>query len=69
METVTQLLVVVVLWMHDGSYETNVTPVDECPPEQFIASYLETGRSEGKYKSWVAYCSPAEFGLPEETKI
>lgn len=66
MEVVTQLLVVVILWMNDGSYKTNVTPVDECPPEEVIGQYLEGGRQAEMYKSWVAYCTPAEFGVREE---
>ena len=63
MDIITQLLVVLVLWMPDGSYQTSATPVPECPNIALFSGMMESRRDTGEIKSWVAWCTPAEFGV------
>ena len=63
MEIIQQLLVVVVLWTNDGSFNSTATPVNECPDIAVFSASLEARRHAKEFKSWVAYCTPAEFGV------
>ena len=66
MEVIQQLLVVVVLWMPDGSYKSTATPVNDCPNLAMFTGMMEARRNSGEIKSWVAYCTVGEFGINKE---
>ena len=69
MQVIEQLLVVLVLWMNDGSYQTTATPVSECPDIAMFSGMMEARRNMGEIKSWVAYCTTAEFGINKKLDI
>tara|TARA_B100000686_G_C16603201_1_gene869770 strand:+ start:870 stop:1082 length:213 start_codon:yes stop_codon:yes gene_type:complete len=60
------LLVVVILWMPDGSYQSTATPVEECPNIAIFGGMMEQQRHAGSIKSWIAYCTPAQFGVEKK---
>lgn len=63
MQVIQQLLLVVILWMPDGSYQSNATPINECPDLPVFSGMMEARRNSGEIKSWVAYCTVGEFGI------
>jgi len=69
MEIIHQLLVVVVLWLPDGSYTSTATPVPECPNIAMFSGMMEVKRNSGEIKSWIAYCTVAEFGINKKEDI
>lgn len=57
-----KLMMIILLWNNDGSFESKVSEVTECPDVEIIRTVMEERRSIGQFKSWAAYCEAVQFG-------
>lgn len=57
-----KLMMIILLWNNDGSFESKVSEVTECPAVEIIRTVMEERRSAGQFKSWTAYCEAVQFG-------
>lgn len=68
MEIIRQLMLVVILWNPDDSFQTLTTSVSECPHQHTFGEIMESRRESGEIKSWVAFCTSVDFGVSEDVK-
>ncbi len=57
-----KLMMIILLWNNDGSFESNVSEVSACPDVEIVRTFMEERRVAGQVKSWAAYCEAVEFG-------
>ena len=57
-----KLMMIILLWNNDGSFESNVSEVTECPDTEIVRAVMEERRVAGLVKSWAAYCEAVQFG-------
>ena len=57
-----KLMMIILLWNNDGSFESNVSEVTECPDTEIVRAVMEERRVAGLVKSWTAYCEAVQFG-------
>ena len=57
-----KLMMIILLWNNDGSFESKVSEVTECPDTEIVRAVMEERRLAGQFKSWAAYCEAVQFG-------
>jgi hypothetical protein len=57
-----KIMLIILLWNNDGSFDNSVAEVSECPSVETVRSVMEERRKVGQFKSWAAFCEHFEFG-------
>ena len=57
-----KIMLIILLWNNDGSFDNSVAEVSECPSVETVSSVMEERRKVGQFKSWAAFCEHVEFG-------
>tara|TARA_R110002020_G_scaffold12032_2_gene44663 strand:+ start:271 stop:486 length:216 start_codon:yes stop_codon:yes gene_type:complete len=59
--TLSKVLFLVVVTLPDGSYDTNVTEVTECPPYEIVHQLMNYKLETKEITSWYADCNTYPF--------
>tara|TARA_R110002096_G_scaffold96430_3_gene215219 strand:- start:344 stop:547 length:204 start_codon:yes stop_codon:yes gene_type:complete len=57
-----KLMLIILLWNNDGSFQSSVAEVSTCPEIESFTEFMEEKRTVGQFKSWTAYCEQVQFG-------
>ena len=67
LSVLTKMLLVLVVTLPDGSYETNATEVSECPPYEVVHQIMSYRLETKEITSWHANCAQFPFLEPKKT--
>lgn len=64
----TKVVLIVLLWMHDGSVHVEAEVVAACPNRGFVYQKYEALKAKGAMHDWHAWCYPV-YVEPLKEKI
>lgn len=67
LSVLTKMLLVLVVTLPDGSYETNATEVSECPPHEVVHQIMNYRLETKEITSWFADCGEFPFFETKKT--
>lgn len=62
-----KLMMMIMLWNNDGSFQSSAAEVKNCPDVEIFSAVMEDSRKAGKFKGWSAYCQQITFGSDTPT--
>lgn len=66
----TKVVLIVLLWMHDGSLHVEASQVAACPKRAAVYQKYEALKAKGAMHDWNAWCYPVRIQpLKEETEV
>ena len=62
-------LFILILFMNDGTFNSQVHVVDRCPTQEMTEAQYDLLKVQGLYKDWLAFCNEYELDNYEPPRM